>query len=132
MNISDPIADMLTRVRNAARESQVEVGMPCSKLKVEIARVLQEEGYILDHRVEDKDNNKKTLKIRLKYVDEKPVISGIKRLSLPSRRVYIGHKEIPRILGGLGIVIMSTPIGVVTGRKARRSHVGGELLCEVW
>ena len=132
MNISDPISDMLTRIRNASRETHPDVQIPCSKLKLEIAGVLKEEGYISDYEVENREDGKKTLRLGLKYLEKKPVISGLKRTSLPSRRVYIGSKKIPQVLGGLGIVIMSTPIGVITGKKARKNNVGGEVLCKIW
>ena len=132
MSMSDPIADMLTRIRNASKESHADLKIPCSNLKVEIARVLKEEGYVKDFQIEEKEKNIKFLRIWLKYFEKKPVISGLKRLSPPSRRVYVGIKEIPQVIGGLGIVIMSTPIGVITGQKAKKSNVGGELLCKVW
>ena len=132
MNLSDPIADMLTRIRNALKEAHPEVKMPSSNLKTEIARVLKDEGYISDYTVENSDGVKKVLTVGLKYLDGKPVIAGIKRISLASRRVYFGAKKIPRVLGGLGIVILSTPMGVVTGKTAKKNNVGGELLCKVW
>ena len=133
MNISDPIADMLTRIRNGLREAHAGVIMPCSKLKVEIARVLKDEGYILNFETEQADgDHKKSLKVGLKYLNSKPVITGIERVSLPSRRVYVGAKSIPPVLGGLGILIMSTPMGIVTGKTAKAKNTGGELLCKVW
>ena len=132
MSLSDPLADMLTRIRNAARELHSEVKMPSSTLKVAVARVLKDEGYISDYQAEETECNKKVLTIALKYIENKSVILGIERMSLPSRRIYLGAQKIPNVLGGLGIVIMSTPIGVITGKTARNKKVGGELLCKVW
>lgn len=132
MSMTDPIADMLTRIRNASRRLLTDVTMPSSRLKMAIATVLKEEGYIADCELIAGDGPKKELRIVLKYVDQDPVIEGVKRVSMPSRRVYVGATEIPRVLGGLGISILSTPNGVVTGKKAKRMKVGGELLCRVW
>ncbi len=137
MTMSDPIADMLTRIRNAlmARHKQVEV--PSSKLKEAIARVLKEEGYIEDYEVIP-DNKQGILRITLKYYYPKgsrigePVIERLARISKPSRRVYVGWEEIPYVRSGLGIAILSTNKGVMSDRKARAQKVGGELICEVW
>lgn len=130
--MTDPIADMLTRVRNALAARHPKVDVPASKLKAEIARILKEEGYIANFKVAEEDG-KRTIKIYLKYsADNAPVISRIERVSRPGRRVYVGNKEIPRVLGGMGINILTTPRGVMTGRSAHREHVGGEILCEVW
>ncbi len=132
MNISDPIADMLTRVRNASRARHTEVVVPASRTKREIARILQEEGFIADFR-EDRDGSAQILRLTLKYVDGKaPVVSGLKRISKPGLRVYAGKTEIPRVLGGLGIVIVSTSQGIMTGAKARKAQLGGEVLAFVW
>lgn len=129
---SDPIADMLTRVRNALAARHPKVDVPASKLKAEIARILKEEGYILNYKVAE-EGVRKTIKIYLKYgTDNKPVISQIERVSRPGCRVYVGQQEIPRVLGGLGINILTTARGVMTGRNAHREHVGGEILCRVW
>ena len=129
---SDPIADMLTRVRNAIQARHPKVDVPASKLKTEIARILKEEGFITNYKVAE-EGAKKTIKIYLKYTNgNTPVISAIERVSRPGCRVYVGHSEIPRVLGGLGINILTTPKGVMTGRAARRAGVGGEVLCEVW
>jgi small subunit ribosomal protein S8 len=129
---SDPIADMLTRVRNALAARHPKVDVPASKLKTEIARILKEEGYITNYKVAE-EGAKKTIKIYLKYGnDSRPVISEIHRVSRPGCRVYVGQQNIPRVLGGLGINILTTPRGVMTGRQARREGVGGEILCEVW
>ena len=130
--LSDPIADMLTRVRNAIRARHPKVDVPSSKLKVEIARILKEEGYIANFKVAE-EGVKKTIKIYLKYSpDNEPIISAIERVSRPGCRVYVGREEIPRVLGGLGINILTTARGVMTGRDAHREKVGGEILCRVW
>jgi small subunit ribosomal protein S8 len=135
MTSSDPIADMLTRVRNAVMGGQQLVSMPSSKLKVEIAKILHSEGY-LDEFEESEANAHKTLRLKLKYVGErrarKPVISGIKRVSRPGRRAYVGKSDIPWVRSGMGVAILTTPKGVMTGIRAKQLGVGGELLCEVW
>ena len=132
MNMTDPIADMLTRVRNAVAARHPKVDVPASKLKAEIARILKEEGYIVNFKVAEEEG-KRTIKIYLKYsADNEPVISRIVRVSRPGRRVYVGQKSIPRVLGGMGINILTTPRGVMTGRNAHREHVGGEIMCEIW
>ena len=129
---SDPIADMLTRVRNALAARHPKVDVPASKLKTEIARILKEEGYITNYKVAE-EGAKKTIKIYLKYGnDSRPVISEIERVSRPGCRVYVGQQNIPRVLGGLGINILTTPRGVMTGRAAHREKVGGEILCRIW
>jgi small subunit ribosomal protein S8 len=129
---SDPIADMLARVRNAIKARHPKVDVPCSKLKVEIARIMKEEGYILNFKVAE-EGPKKTIKIYLKYgPNNSPVISTIERVSRPGCRVYVGQNDIPRVLGGLGINILTTPNGVMTGRDAHKGKVGGELLCRIW
>ena len=129
---SDPIADMLTRVRNALAARHPKVDVPASKLKTEIARILMEEGYITNYKVAE-EGAKKTIKIYLKYGnDSRPVISEIHRVSRPGCRVYVGQQNIPRVLGGLGINILTTPRGVMTGRTAHREKVGGEILCRIW
>ena len=130
--LSDPIADMLTRVRNALEARHPKVDVPASRLKIEIARILKEEGYILNFKVAE-EGARKTIKIYLKYApDNQPVISRIERVSRLGCRVYAGKHDIPRVLGGLGINIMTTPRGVMTGRSAYREGVGGEILCQVW
>jgi small subunit ribosomal protein S8 len=129
---SDPIADMLTRVRNALSARHPKVDVPASKLKAEIARILKEEGYITNYKVAE-EGPKRTIKIYLKYsTDNRPVISEIERVSRPGCRVYVGQQDIPRVLGGLGINILTTPRGVMTGRAAHREKVGGEILCRIW
>jgi small subunit ribosomal protein S8 len=129
---SDPIADMLTRIRNALGARHAKVDVPASKLKTDIARILKEEGYIVNFKLAE-EGAARTIKIYLKYApDSSPVISSIKRVSRPGCRVYVGRKEIPRVLGGLGINILTTPRGVMTGRKAHTEGLGGEVLCQVW
>ena len=131
---TDPIADMLTRIRNANMVSLTEVEMPSSKLKVELAKLLKSEGYVEDYAVVEKEgSNFKTLKISLKYDEKsKPVISNLKRVSRPGLRNYCKAKDIPQVLGGMGIAIISTSKGLLTDRKARKENVGGEILCYVW
>ena len=123
---------MLTRIRNANLAGHRRVDMPVSKLKTEIARILKEEGYILNYKVAE-EGPKRTIKIYLKYAtNTEPVISHIERVSRPGCRVYVGQSDIPRVLGGLGINILTTPQGVMTDRQARQRRVGGEVLCEIW
>ena len=135
MTVTDPIADMLTRVRNALMIGHAVVAIPSSKIKVEIARILKEEGYIEDYFVTD-DKPQPVLRVRLKYSGDrrnrKPVISGLDRVSKPGRRIYTRKRDIPWVLSGLGISVLSTPKGVITGHQARRLGVGGEILCYVW
>ncbi len=129
--ITDPIADMLTRIRNAVKARHPKVDVPSSKLKTEIARILKEEGYILNYKVAE-EGAKKVIKIYLKYQpNNRPVISELTRVSRPGCRVYVGHDNIPPVLGGLGINIITTPRGVMTGRDARKQNVGGEVLCQI-
>jgi small subunit ribosomal protein S8 len=132
MNVSDPIADMLTRVRNASRARHTEVVVPASRTKREIARILKEEGFIADVR-EEREGPSQLLRLELKYVDGKvPVVSGLKRISKPGLRVYARKTDIPRVLGGLGVVIVSTSKGIMTGTQARQAELGGEILAYVW
>lgn len=135
--MSDPISDMLTRMRNAVVSGHNVVALPSSKVKVSIAKILKEEGYISGYEVVDgKVAGSKLLRVRLKYVgerrDRKSVISGLERISRPGRRVYTGRQDIPWVLSGIGIAILSTPKGVMTGQRARQLGVGGEVLCKVW
>jgi small subunit ribosomal protein S8 len=130
MSMSDPIADMLTRIRNAQASEKVSVEMPCSKVKVAIATVLKDEGYIEDFKV-NSDAGKNTLQIGLKYYAGRPVIEKIERVSRPGLRIYRASRDIPAVMNGLGIAIVSTSRGVMTDRKARASGVGGEVLCIV-
>jgi small subunit ribosomal protein S8 len=135
MTVTDPIADMLTRIRNAIMAGHGQVAIPSSKIKIAIARILKEEGFIEDYDV-TKDRPQPMIRIRLKYVGEggnkESVIRGLKRVSKPGRRIYTKKKDIPWVLSGMGIAILSTPKGVMTGRKARRLGVGGEVLCYIW
>ena len=132
MNLTDPVSDFLTRIRNAMRSRHQKLDVPASNLKAEIARILKEEGYISNYKPTEEDG-KKVLRVYLKYgPTNESVIRDLKRVSRPGCRVYQGKDEIRRVQGGLGISIMSTPKGVMTGRQARREGVGGELLCEVW
>jgi small subunit ribosomal protein S8 len=135
MSMTDPIADMLTRMRNALDRQQPSVAMPHSKLKVSIAEVLKNEGYIESYEVVTRDKFP-ALVIRLRYVggrrDRRPVINGLQRVSSPGRRIYVGKKEIPWVLSGLGVSILTTSRGVMTDQKARQLGLGGELLCKVW
>lgn len=137
MSVSDPIADMLTRIRNAIMVGQSVVAMPSSTIKAEIARILKEEGYVENYEiVEGEKSYDKVLRLRLKYVGERrqrrSVITGIDRVSRPGRRVYTRKQDIPWVLSGMGVAILSTPKGVMTGQRARQLNVGGEILCKVW
>ena len=134
---SDPIADLLTRIRNAHMAGHTTVSLPASKLKLAIAQILKQEGYIEDFSAQTAETEPQgTLRIALKYVgsrrERKPVISGIERVSTPGRRVYARKREIPWVLSGMGIAILSTPKGVMTGSRARQLGVGGEVICKVW
>jgi len=130
--MTDPVADFLTRVRNAIRAKQQKVDVPASKLKLEMARILKEEGYISNFKATE-ENGQKLLRVYLKYGNgSEAAISNLNRISKPGCRVYVSRTEIPRVLGGLGINILTTPKGVMTGRDARKNGVGGEILCEVW
>jgi small subunit ribosomal protein S8 len=130
--VSDPIADMLTRVRNGIMTRQKQVVLPGSKVKVAVARILKEEGFIRDFEV-TKDVPQSQLRIVLKYDrDRQPVITGLRRISKPGRRVYVKRSQIPWVLSGLGVAVLSTPQGIMTGQRARRMGFGGEVLCYVW
>ena len=132
MNLTDPVADMLTRIRNAASARHQKVDVPASKLKLEIARILKEEGYISNYKASEEEGHK-ILRIYLKYGNNnEATISNVARVSRTGCRVYVRRTEIPRVLGGMGINILTTPRGVMTGRQARKPGLGGELLCEVW
>lgn len=131
MSMHDPIADMLTRIRNAAGARLTEVELPNSKVKSAIAQTMKDEGYITDFEViADKPQDR--LKIKLKYHGNRSVIEGIRRISKPSRRVYVPHNEVPKIRSGLGVAILSTNRGVVSDQFARKEGIGGEVLCEIW
>ena len=131
MMITDPIADMLTRIRNANQMKHATVSMPASKLKCEILRVLKAEGYISDYVLKEEEN-KKTIEVTLKYVNKQRVIQGIKRISKPGLRVYAKTNELPRVLNGLGVAIISTSSGIMTDRDARKQKLGGEVIAFVW
>jgi small subunit ribosomal protein S8 len=132
MNLTDPVADFLTRIRNAMRSRHQKLDVPASKLKAEIARILKEEGYIANYKPTE-ENGQKVIRVYLKYnTNNESVIKDLKRISRPGCRVYQGKDEIRRVQNGLGIAILTTPKGVMTGRQARREGVGGELLAEVW
>ncbi len=132
MTISDPIADMLTRIRNAVMARHDSVLVPASRMKLSIARILKREGFIVDYEVL-KGKPHRVIKLHLKYDDKnQPILSGLERVSKPGLRVYVGREEISRVYGGLGIAIISTSNGVMTGQQAWRQGIGGELLCYVW
>ena len=137
MSFSDPISDMLTRIRNGVMAGHSQVAMPSSKIKAEIAKILKEEGFIENFEVADGEQAGFTvLRIKIKYVGERrerrPVISGLERVSKPGRRIYTKKQDIPWVLSGIGVAILSTPKGVMTGQRARQLGVGGEILCKVW
>jgi small subunit ribosomal protein S8 len=137
MSFTDPIADMLTRIRNGVMAGHTQVAMPSSKIKVEIAKILKEEGFIENFEVADGEQASfKVLRVKIKYVGERrerrPVISGLERVSKPGRRIYTKRQDIPWVLSGIGVAILSTPKGVMTGQRARQLGIGGEILCKVW
>jgi len=129
--VTDPIADMLTRIRNAIMANHSDILIPSSKVKLSIARIFKQEGFI-DHYEVLKGKPQPMIKIHLKYLDGQAAFSGLERVSKPGLRVYVGRREIPRVYGGLGIAILSTPEGILTGQEAWRRHLGGELLCYIW
>jgi small subunit ribosomal protein S8 len=137
MSFNDPVADMLTRIRNAVMAGHAQVAMPSSKLKIEIAKILKDEGFLEGFEVVDGESEvQKVLRIKIKYIGERrqrsPVISGLERVSKPGRRIYTKKTDIPWVLSGIGVAILSTPKGVMTGARARQLGVGGEILCKVW
>jgi small subunit ribosomal protein S8 len=129
--VTDPIADLLARVRNAARAQKIDIFIPYSKMKAEIARILKEEGYISDYAIDTSAAHPR-IKITNKIIDNTCAITGLRRVSRPGLRRYVGAKEIPRVLGGMGTAILSTPCGILSGREARKQNVGGELLAYLW
>lgn len=131
MTITDPIADLLTRIRNANMVNHASVEIPASKLKVELVKLLKEEGYIPDYKLVDKDAFK-VINVELKYIGNKPVIRGLQRVSTPGLRAYSKAKNLPRVFGGLGVAIVSTSKGLMTDKAARKDNIGGEILCYVW
>ena len=131
--MTDPVGDMLTRIRNAGRVKHAETSCPSSKLKVSIAKVLSDEGFISGYSAESGENNKATLRLTLRYTDAgEPMIDGIQRVSKPGRRIYVGSNEIPKVRNGLGMAVVSTSKGVMCDRDAREQKLGGEIICEVW
>ena len=129
---TDPIADLLTRIRNATRAKHPRVDLPASKLKMEVARILKEEGYVANYKVVE-EKGKKTLRVFLRYTqDRRSVITDLKRVSRPGSRRYVAKTAIRQVVGGMGISIVSTPRGLMTGQAARKAGIGGEMLCEVW
>lgn len=130
MSMTDPISDMLTRIRNGQKARKVSVRMPASKMKIAVARVLRDEGYIADYSTTE-DGGKAELTVELKYYEGKPVIENVKRISKPGLRIYRGKEELPKVLGGLGVAIVSTSAGVMSDRQAREQGIGGEVLCVV-
>jgi small subunit ribosomal protein S8 len=132
MSMTDPIADMLTRIRNAGHARFDKVDIPASRMKISLARIFKDEGFIKNYKV-IKDNRQGILRVYLKYSDQQqPLIQGLRRVSKPGRRVYSGSEELPKVQGGLGVAVISTSKGVVTDRQARKLQVGGEVLCEIW
>ncbi len=131
MNLTDPIADMLTRIRNANAAKHATVAVPFSRIKESIANILKNEGYIVDYEIKE-EKNKKDIVVTLKFVDGEEVVKGLRRISKPGRRVYSSVDNLPKVLGGLGIAIVSTPKGVLTDKECRKHSVGGEVLCYVW
>lgn len=132
MAMSDPLADMLTRIRNAVMVGHESVEIPLSKVKYGLASILKQEGYIEDYQLAE-DSRQGTIKIRLRYDDRNTgVITGIRRCSKPGRRIYVKHDQIPKVMSGLGVAVLSTSRGIMTDRQAREQRIGGELLCEVW
>ena len=132
MSLTDPVSDLLARVRNAIQAKQQKVDVPASKLKLEIARILKEEGYIANFKATEEEG-RKLIRVYLKYgPNNEPTMSQLSRVSRPGCRVYVGQTQIPRVLGGMGINILTTPRGVMTGRDAHKERLGGEILCRVW
>jgi len=130
--MTDPIADMLTRIRNSILIKAEKVDIPASRLKVEIAKIMKEEGFIKSYKI-IKDKKQGILRVTLKYSqDNKPIVEGLKRISKPGRRVYVGKDEVPSVVGGMGIAVMTTPKGILTDKACRREGVGGEVLCYIW
>jgi small subunit ribosomal protein S8 len=131
MSLSDPVADYLARIRNAISSKHDKVDIPASRVKVEITRILKEEGFIQNYKIQD-DRVQGTIRVFLKYSDGSPVISGLKQVSKPGRRVYAHKDKVPKVVGGLGISIVSTSKGIMTGDQSHKTGVGGEVLCQVW
>ena len=132
MSMTDPLADMFTRIRNGSKAKFEKVDIPSSKIKKEIARVLKEEGFIKNYRMVTADQPREMIRIFLKYDSSRKGVIRIRRVSRPGRRVYVGTGKIPAVMGGLGVSILSTPKGILTGKTSREAHVGGEVLCYIW
>lgn len=129
--VTDPIADMLTRIRNAITIRAEKVDIPASRMKLEVVKILKEEGYIRAYKIL-KDERQGILRVALKYIDGNSVITGLKRVSKPGRRFYVGRKEVPQVMGGIGIAILTTSKGLLSDNVCRRENVGGEVICYVW
>jgi small subunit ribosomal protein S8 len=129
--VTDPVSDMLTRIRNALRIRAEKIDIPASRIKVEIARILKEEGFIKTYKIL-KDKRQGILRVVPRYVESESVLSGLKRISKPGRRIYVGSKEIPKVMGGVGIAILTTSKGIMSDKSSRREGVGGEVICHVW
>lgn len=129
--LTDPVADMLTRIRNAVRIKAEKVDIPASRMKVDIAKIMKEEGFIKTYKIL-KDKRQGILRINLKYSDNESVISGLQRVSKPGRRVYVGKKDIPKVMGSVGIAILTTPGGILSDKTCRREGIGGEIICYIW
>lgn len=129
--VNDPIGDMLIQIKNASLSRKKDIHLPFSRIKFEVAKILSKEGFIGDIEKEG-DGPKSTLRIQIKYFENTPVITDLKRKSKPGLRIYVNHQQIPTVVGGMGIAILSTPQGIMTGKTARKQGIGGELLCEIW
>ena len=132
MSLSDPVADYLSRIRNALSAKHDKVDIPASKIKLEITRILKEEGYIQNYKVQEEEKRQGSIRVFLKYFEGSPVITGLKQVSKPGRRVYAHKDKVPKVVGGLGICIVSTSRGIMTGDQTQKTGVGGEVLCQVW
>jgi small subunit ribosomal protein S8 len=132
MSLSDPVADYLSRIRNAINAKHEKVDIPASRIKFEMTRILKEEGFIQNFKMQEDEKKQGTIRIFLKYADGDPVISGLKQISRPGRRVYSSKEDVPKVIGGLGVSIISTSKGIMTGDQSHKQGVGGEILCEVW
>jgi len=130
--MTDPISDYLTRVRNALKAAKRAVDIPASKFKKELSELLKQNGYITEYKITETKNNQGMINVRLKYSDGKPVISGLKRISKPGLRRYVGKDEVPKVLNGLGMAVISTSRGLMTDKQARKENIGGEVVCEIW
>jgi small subunit ribosomal protein S8 len=132
MSLSDPVADYLSRIRNAISAKHDKVDIPSSKVKLEMTRILKEEGYIQNYKFQEEEKRQGTIRVFLKYSEGNPVITGLKQVSKPGRRIYAHKDKVPKVVGGLGICIVSTSRGIMTGDQSQKTGVGGEVLCQVW